>query len=117
MRALRPLGKHRGFDSPSVDVNQFSGLNLTNELCADEVKRTGFRSDHGRFAELAENKRSDAIRVSRGNKFLLGAKNERVRSLDEPERFKDGVAQRFRLGACDEMQNDFRIGRRLKDGS
>ena len=79
------------------------------------VERAGLgRQDISAF-EFADHQRANAERIARADQLVVGQHDQRIGALDLAQRLDEALDQLGLAAAGDEMENDLRVGRRLKD--
>ena len=64
-----------------VDDHDFAGRDFAFELRADEIQRAGFRSEHVRVAEAAEDERTESVRIAHADQSLGREHDQTERAL------------------------------------
>src|SRR5699024_6138269 len=73
--ALR-LSEFFAVDSCLIDRDKFTGLYLTDKLCAHDIQRTGFGSNNPALRQAANNQGAHTVRVTRGVQGLAIGKGQ-----------------------------------------
>jgi hypothetical protein len=71
--------------------HDFAVFNFADELCTDDVKRTGFRTENVGAVQFAQNKRANAEGIARANQFLVGEGHQGIGSFETAERINVAV--------------------------
>jgi hypothetical protein len=106
-----------GFDALIRNHHDFAVLDLADELRADDVEGTGFRTKNVGAVELTQYERADAERVAGADQFLVGQRHEGVGAFEAAQRIDVAINNAALFRARDEMQDHFRVGRRLANGT
>src|SRR5262249_9719418 len=69
-----------------ADDDDLSRFNIADELGADDVERTGLRSEDPGVGKTAENQRPHAERIAHSDDFLLRERHQRKGALHLPQR-------------------------------
>ena len=110
-RCERPEAAH----ACSVDDDQLARLDVAQIAGADHVERDGFRSEDGRFAELAHHQRADAERVAAGDQPFGRQAKQGICALDLAERVGQPVERCRVARRRDEVDDHLGVAGRLED--
>ena len=94
-----------------VDDHDLAGRDLALELRSDEIQRAGFRGEHVRVAEAAEDERTEPVRVAHADERLGREHDETERAL---QRAQSGERFAGRGLTREKMKDDLAIRRGLK---
>ncbi len=98
-----------------VDLDQLAGFDLADHLGAYDVEGDAFAGKDGSVSDPPHDERSNAERIAAGNHSRGRHDDQGVCTLQQAQRIGQPV-DRGRVTACrDKMDDDFRIGGRLKD--
>ena len=102
-------------DAAVVDEDQLARLDVAQEGRADHVERDAFRREDGRLAKLAHYQGTDSEGIAAGDQPLIGEHEQRIGPLDLFQRIGQPVEPARIVGSRDEVDDDFRVARRLED--
>lgn len=99
-----------------VDLDHFAMLNIAHEGGADHIKRTGLRGKNIGLAQLADNQRPDAERITSADHHIARQGHQGETAFDMTQSVHEAIDDLDRTRTGNQMQNDLRIGGRLEDG-
>ena len=65
-----------------IDDDDFTRLDIANELGVNQIQRARFAGKHPRIIHATDAERAEAMRITHANKFVLRHDDERERALD-----------------------------------
>ncbi len=98
-----------------VDDDDFSRLDLPDELGLDQVQGAAFGGDHVGIPELAQAEGPEAMRVADGNHPGLGQEEEAIGTLYPVECVGEPFQKRAGFGGGKEVDDDLGIHGCLED--
>ena len=102
--ALRVGAKRAKAMQPGlVDEDHLAGIDVADELGADQLKRWRFRGDDVRAIELAQAQGAKSVRVTHGYQLVGRKEDERIGTLDLMQGVRHTVGRGLGFGACDQM--------------
>jgi hypothetical protein len=114
-KSLR-LERAEALEPFSVDHHHLARLDVPDEFRLDEIEGAALRSDHPRVLKVPERKRPEAVRVPHREQVIPCEEKEAVGPADLAQGVEDRVLDRLLLRPGDEMQDNFTVARREKDG-
>src|SRR5699024_11432035 len=88
------LSKFSAVDTSLIDRDKYTGLYLTDKLCAHDIQRTGFGSNNPALRQAANNQGAHTVRVTRGVQGLAIGKGQAKSAFDAWQQLLSGVKDR-----------------------
>ena len=99
-----------------LDHAHFARLDVADELRAERIERAGLGSKDVAAVQHTDAKRTEAVRVARGDQLARRHDDERIRALDQPHRAQHGLFDRAALEALLNDGVDQHLGVRSRSG-
>src|SRR6266550_7498647 len=93
----------------ALNAQELPGPELAYRRRADQIERARLRGDHVARAELAEPQRPEAARIDDRVQRPADRDHERIGAFDSLERVEQLVLRLARLGAGDQVDQDFTV--------
>ncbi len=97
--------------------HHLAGFHLADEFRADQIQGAGLAGEDDGLVESSDDQRPEAERVACGNHLVLAHQYQGVRPMHPGERLGQSPAADRRVGPGNQMENNFAVRGRLKDGS
>src|SRR6516162_6158384 len=97
--------------------DDLSCCDIADEVSADDVERTGLRSEDPGVGETAENQRPHAAGIAHSDDLVLRERHQRKGALDLPQRVDQPVDDGLLEARRDQVNNDFGVARRLEQAA
>ena len=105
------------FDAVLGDDDNFAVLDLADELGADDIESAGLGGQHVGFADAAQDQRTDTDGVAGADQGVVGKTDESIGAFDLADGLDEALDDAPPLGARQQMEDDFGVGRRGEDGA
>ena len=89
--------------------NQFARFNGTDEFCANNIERNGFRCEDYRIPKLTHDQWTYAQRIAACDHALGGQADERIGAFNTLQRINQAVQQRAVSRRRHQMDDDFSV--------
>ena len=89
--------------------NQFARFNRTDEFCANNIERNGFRCKDYCIAKLTHDQRTDAQRIAACDHALCGQADKRIGTFNTLQRINQAIQQRAVTRRRHQMNDDFGV--------
>ena len=97
--------------------DHLAGLDVAQELRADDVERAAFRGDDPRLAELAQHQRPHAQGVAHSDQAFLRQRGQRIGAFDLAQRVDHALLDAELQTGRDEMDDHFSVAGRLEQAA
>src|SRR3954462_7561986 len=98
-----------------VDRHDFAGLDITNELRMNEIKRAGFAGEDITIANPAQAQGTKAMRIPDPDELILSHNDQGISPFDAPNALDEIVMVTIEAGLSHQVEDDLTIHRGLKN--
>ena len=115
MRLRRQRGQAVNLGRRALNAQELTGLDLPERRRADQIERTRLRGHHVSRPQFAEPERAKASRIDDGVQGPADRDDQRIGAFHALECVEQLVFRLARLGAGDQVDQDFAVRRGLED--
>ena len=116
-RAVLTKGAQSAQLTVEVHLDHLARLDLANEICPDYIERNTLAGEQSCIAQMPHHQRANAERIAAGDHSLRRHNNQGKGTLHQAQGVDQFVDQCRIAAGRNKVDDDFGIGRGLKDGT